>query len=139
MADELLMASAHVPPRALLSTGYPFQVLTLEPSLRHLLGKEAIPPHIDLKTGKRIWMSTAFCKYCSLVAQGDQILALDQRGDLLLHRANPREFERLDQKKVSDEDTWAHLPVSGNELYMRQLNALAAYCCAVGGERGKPA
>ena len=92
---------------------------------------------IDLKTGKRTWTSRAFGKYCSLVAQGDRILALDQRGDLLLLKANPKKFELLDQKKVSDEDSWAHLAVFGNELYVRQLNALAAYRWEATGKRGK--
>jgi uncharacterized protein (TIGR01777 family) len=43
MAEELLLASARVNPGALLGTGYPFRFPTLEPALRHLLGKEAVP------------------------------------------------------------------------------------------------
>jgi outer membrane protein assembly factor BamB len=82
---------------------------------------------IDLRTGERSWTSKAFGKYCSLVAQGDRILALDQRGSLLLLRASPKEFELLDEMKVSDEETWAHLAVAGDELYVRELDALAAY------------
>jgi outer membrane protein assembly factor BamB len=82
---------------------------------------------VDLRTGKRTWTSQAFGKYCSLVAQGDRILALDQRGVLLLLKANPKEFELLDEAKVSNEETWAYLAVTGNELFVRQLNGLAAY------------
>lgn len=82
---------------------------------------------IELATGKRTWTSPPFGKYCSLVAQGDRILALDQRGTLLLLKANPREFELIDQAKVSDEETWAHLAVVGEDLYVRELNGLAAY------------
>lgn len=82
---------------------------------------------IDLKTGERTWSSNGFGKYCSLVAQGDRILALDQRGVLLLIKANPKAFELLDEMKISDADTWAHLAVSGDELFIRELNALAVY------------
>jgi outer membrane protein assembly factor BamB len=82
---------------------------------------------IDLKTGERTWTSKAFGKYCSLVARRDRILALDQRGILLLIKANPKKFELLDEQKISDDETWAHLAVSGNELYVRELHALAAY------------
>lgn len=82
---------------------------------------------IDLKTGERAWTSDRFGKYCSLVAQGDRILALDERGILLLIKANPKRFELIDSLKVSDEDTWAHVAVSGEEVYIRQLKALAAY------------
>jgi outer membrane protein assembly factor BamB len=82
---------------------------------------------IDLKTGERTWTSNVYGKYCSLVAQGDRILALDQRGSLLLIKANPKKFELLDQTKISDEETWAHLAVAGQELFVRELHALAAY------------
>lgn len=82
---------------------------------------------IDLKTGERTWTSEPFGKYCSLVAQQDRILALDQRGMLLLIRANPRQFELLDSQKISDAETWAHVAVCDNELYVRELNALAVY------------
>jgi outer membrane protein assembly factor BamB len=82
---------------------------------------------IDLATGERPWTSNAFGKYCSMVAQGDRILALDQRGILLHIRANPKEFQLIDEMKISDAETWAHLAVSGDELVVRELNALAAY------------
>ncbi len=82
---------------------------------------------INLKTGERTWTSPPFGRYCSLVAQGDRILALDERGVLLLLRANPKAFELLDQQKISSAETWAHLAVAGQELYVRELNALAAY------------
>lgn len=82
---------------------------------------------IDLKTGERTWTSNGFGKYCSLVAQWDRILALDQRGVLLLIKANPKEFELLDEMRISNADTWAHLAVSSDELFVRELNALAVY------------
>lgn len=82
---------------------------------------------INLKTGERTWTSTPYGKYSSLVAQKDLILALDQQGELLLIKANPREFELLGQRKVSDEDTWAHLAVCGDEVFVRELNALSVF------------
>lgn len=82
---------------------------------------------MDLKTGLQTWTSKSFGKYCSLVAQQDRILALDQRGILLLIKANPKQFELIDSLKVSEEETWAHLAVSGDEIFIRELNSLAAY------------
>jgi outer membrane protein assembly factor BamB len=82
---------------------------------------------IDLATGTRVWNSDAFGKYVSLVAQGDRILGLDERGVLLLLRADPAGFQLLDQQKVAAQETWAHLAVVGDELYVRELNALAAF------------
>jgi hypothetical protein len=82
---------------------------------------------IELKTGTRVWTSDAFGKYVSLVAQGDRILALDERGILLLIKADPQGFRLLDQRKVAAEDTWAHLAVCGEELFVRELRALTVF------------
>ena len=82
---------------------------------------------INLHSGERTWTSQPFGKYASLVLQGDRILALDAQGVLLLIKANPENFELLDSRKVSEEETWAHLAISGEELYVRELEALAAY------------
>ena len=63
----------------------------------------------------------------SLVAQEDRILALESVGRLLLIMANPREFELIDEVKVGDMETWAHLAVSGDEFFVRELEALSVY------------
>lgn len=83
---------------------------------------------IEIETGRELWTSDqSFGKYMSLVAQGDRILALDQRGQLFLFRANEKKFDQLDQRKLTDAETWAHLAVAGDQLFVRELNALAAY------------
>jgi outer membrane protein assembly factor BamB len=82
---------------------------------------------LDLKTGNRTWTSdTTFGQYWSMVAQGKRILALDQNGELLLIQANPKELQIIDRLKVG-KNTWAHLAVCGNEVFVRELNALAVY------------
>ena len=82
---------------------------------------------IDLATGNDRWISEPFGKYCSLVTQGRKILALDERGDVLLMNANPKRFELLDQRHVSESSTWAHLAVCGDAVYVRDLKGLTAY------------
>ncbi len=82
---------------------------------------------VDLATGERTWTSKPYGKYASLVARGNQILALVADGRLLLISANPTEFSLLGEAKISDEETWAHLAVSDDEIYIRELNALSAY------------
>lgn len=90
---------------------------------------------IEVATGREWWTSDqAFGKYWSLVACGDRILALDQRGILFLLRASREKFDLLDQRKLTDAETWAHLAVAGDELFVRELNALGVYrWCATGG------
>jgi outer membrane protein assembly factor BamB len=83
---------------------------------------------IDLASGEIKWTTPkTFGKYWSLVANKNRILALDERGDLLLIEASPAEFKLIDQRHISDEETWAHLAVSGQQLAVRELKALSLY------------
>jgi outer membrane protein assembly factor BamB len=82
---------------------------------------------IELATGKETWTTKPYGQYWSMVAQGDRILALDERGELLLIRANPEKFDLLDSRKISETSTWAHLAVCGEEVFIRELGAIAAY------------
>lgn len=82
---------------------------------------------LNLATGERSWTSKPFGKYASLVAQGDRILALDQTGRLLLLKANATEFELIDERKVSDEETWAHLAVCDDLVVVRELKGLSVF------------
>jgi hypothetical protein len=61
-----------------------------------------------------------------MVANGSRILALDERGDLLLINANPDRFDLLDSRKVA-ENSWAHLAVVGDQVFVRELNAMTVY------------
>ena len=82
---------------------------------------------VDLATGEQKWRSERFGKYASFVAQGDRILSLDQRGELILFRATPEKFELMGRVKVSDQETWAHLAVIDNEIYVRELKGLTKF------------
>ncbi|MCA8989829.1 MAG: PQQ-binding-like beta-propeller repeat protein, partial [Planctomycetaceae bacterium] len=82
---------------------------------------------INLETGERTWTSEPFGKYCSLVAQGNRILALDERGILLLIAANPAEFQLISEHQVSEEETWAHLAVYNDKLIIRELNGISCF------------
>ena len=93
---------------------------------------------INLTTGERTWTSKPYGKYCSLVAQKDLILALDQTGTLLLIKANPKQFELLGEQKVAEEETWAHLAVCGDELFVRELKALSVFRWRDSGAKSAP-
>ncbi len=92
----------------------------------HLKSQRAMA--IDVASGTERWTTgESFGKYWSLVANGDRLLALDERGTLYLLAATPEKFEKLDERKISKADTWAHLAVSGRELFVRELNAITAW------------
>jgi outer membrane protein assembly factor BamB len=83
---------------------------------------------IELKTGKVAWVTgEKFGDYWSMVANGNRVLALDQRGELVLFDASPQGFEELDRRKVSREPTWAHLAVDGEAVFVRGLKSLVAF------------
>ena len=82
---------------------------------------------VDLDSGEVCWISKPMGEsYWSLVAQGDRILALSDRGVLRLIAHDPSEYREIDRLRVGD-NTWAHLGVDGQQVFVRELNALAVY------------
>ena len=69
----------------------------------------------------------SYGKYVSLVRQGGQILALNERGLLRLLAVADGQVRLVDSAPVSDGETWAHLAVQGNQLLIRELKGLVAY------------
>jgi outer membrane protein assembly factor BamB len=94
---------------------------------------------LRLTDGELKWVSSRrFGKYWSMVAHGNKILGLDQDGTLFLMEANPEEFKILAEKKVSDQETWAHLAVVGNQIFVRELKGISAWQWASGSAARTP-
>jgi len=81
----------------------------------------------DLRDGQQAWRSKSMGKYWSMVSNRDRILALNEEGELLLIRANPDQFELMDRRTIADAETWGHLAVAANQVFVRELKAVAAY------------
>ncbi len=83
---------------------------------------------VDLRNGKTNWISNRpFGKYCSMVWRKNRILALTDDGRLLLIHADPGQFVLADSRKISTAETWGHLAIVGQHIYIRERNAIAAY------------
>jgi outer membrane protein assembly factor BamB len=82
---------------------------------------------IDPETGETLWTTKPFGKYWSMAVNGKQLLVLDERGELLLVEANPAEYRQIASRQVSDASTWAHIGISGRQVFVRELNALTVY------------
>ena len=83
---------------------------------------------LKLKTGETAWISSeSFGKYMSMVSNGKDILALDEDGTLYLIGANPEQLLIRQKRTISQAPTWAHLAISGNQLFVRELEAIACY------------
>lgn len=83
---------------------------------------------LDIKNGETKWISSeSFGKYMSMVSNGKEILALDEDGTLYLIDPNPEKFVIKEKRTISDSPSWAHLAVTGNQIFVRELEALACY------------
>ena len=54
------------------------------------------------------------------------MLVLAQSGKLLLLNATPEKYDVLDSRQV-DTDSWAHLAIRGEMIYVRGLKKLHAF------------
>ncbi len=82
---------------------------------------------LDPQTKAIQWKSPVHGQYCSLASNGTRILALNQKGELLLIDADPEQFKLLDRRKISEQDTWGHIAVAGNQVFVRELKALSVF------------
>ena len=81
---------------------------------------------IAVSDGKINWTSSPFGKYWSMISNGDQILALDNKGELLLIQSDTDSLKILDQQKVAN-DSWAHLAIQGDLVIVRDLEAIKVF------------
>ncbi|MFT4546383.1 MAG: outer membrane protein assembly factor BamB [Verrucomicrobiales bacterium] len=83
---------------------------------------------VDLETGEEAWKSEEkFGEYWSTIANGDKILALDERGEILLVQADPKELKIIDRNRISKSPTWAHIAIAGSEIYVRDLKGITKF------------
>jgi len=83
---------------------------------------------VDLSNGETKWTSPkSFGKYWSLIAYKNRILALDQKGILYLIEADPKEFKVLDTREITENESWAHLAISGDQIFIRDLKTLSVF------------
>jgi len=82
---------------------------------------------LGVADGAEAWTTKPFGKYWSLVANGNRLLALDETGKLLLIDADPAEFRLVSTREVATSETWAHLAVVGDLLFVRSLDGLIVF------------
>ena len=82
---------------------------------------------VNLEDGEAAWTSTPFGKYWSIVGNGNQILALDERGELLLIEADPMELKIVSRREVAESEAWAHVAVCGGQIFVRDLKGISVF------------
>jgi outer membrane protein assembly factor BamB len=75
---------------------------------------------VEVKTGKEVWSQAKVGKYhASLLRTGnDNLLMLDDAGNLMLVEPNAKEYKELAKSKICG-PTWAHPALANGKLYVR--------------------
>lgn len=91
---------------------------------------------LSVADGAEAFTTKPYGKYWSMIASDKRMLALDEQGDLLLIRATPEKFDLIASRKISDDETWAHLAIAPStdstkpgayDVFIRELEALTLY------------
>lgn len=83
---------------------------------------------LDAATGQTLWLSEArVAENAAVVRAGDLWFALTTEAQLLVARANPKQFEVVKRYQVADSATWAQPVLSGQRLFVKDLNAISLW------------
>ncbi len=88
---------------------------------------------VDLDTGVRRWKGGRYGNgQLLLLPEGDQLLVLTERGDVVLLRTHPERLEELTRIEVLDAKTWNHPVLVGDRLYVRNAEEAVAMVMPLG-------
>ena len=59
-----------------------------------------------------------------------EILALDSKDTLSVIQTDPAAFTQLASREVANQEIWWHVAVSGDTIYVRELEAFSAWRCS---------
>ncbi len=83
---------------------------------------------VDLETGKRQWKRGRYGNgQALLLPDGNQLLVLAEKGDLILLRANPEKLDERGRHAVLSGRTWNHPVLVGERLYVRNSEEAACF------------
>jgi outer membrane protein assembly factor BamB len=83
---------------------------------------------LDLETGNRKWKEGRYGNgQVLLLPDGDQLLVISEKGELVLLRANPERHEELARFAALQGKTWNHPVLVGNRVYLRNGEEAACF------------
>ena len=87
---------------------------------------ESILACLDAATGELMWKGGRY-GYGQLLAAGDHLVVLTERGDLVLVRATPEGHEELAGFRAIDGKTWNVPAMAGGRILVRNARQMAAF------------
>jgi outer membrane protein assembly factor BamB len=82
---------------------------------------------VNARRGETAWAKPGFGQYASIVAAADQLLVLDNQGDLIVVAADASAYRELGRVKLTDAETWSHLAIVEDRLYVRDARAVSCF------------
>ena len=83
---------------------------------------------IDAKTGQVLWLGTPReADNTALVKAGQLLFFLNDDAELIVARANRKAFDPIARYVVADSATWAQPAISGDRIYVKDVNTLALW------------
>jgi outer membrane protein assembly factor BamB len=83
---------------------------------------------VDAQTGQTQWLSEPRQgENAAVVKAGDHWFALEADAELVVARANPKQFEILKRYTVANSATWAQPVLSGERLFVKDVNSISLW------------
>jgi outer membrane protein assembly factor BamB len=81
---------------------------------------------VDARTGKTTWTTKGReAENAAFIAAGDLLLAVTTEGEVVVMRANPKQFDLVKRYTVADSPIWAHPAMVPNGLIVKDAETLA--------------
>jgi outer membrane protein assembly factor BamB len=83
---------------------------------------------IDVKTGKTLWTTKGReAENASIVRAGDYLLLATTNSELIVARANAKQYEEVKRYVVADSAMWAHPAFAGRTIIVKDVDTLTAW------------
>jgi outer membrane protein assembly factor BamB len=83
---------------------------------------------VDARTGTTLWRSEGRqANHASITKTGSLLFILEDDGELIIARYNAASLETQRRYKVADTDTWTAPAISGNRVFVKDVETLALW------------
>ena len=83
---------------------------------------------IDAKSGKTLWTTQGReGENASMLGSGSWLLASTTDGNLIVARANPRQYEEVRRYQIADSALWAHPAITGGSIIVKDVDKVICW------------
>lgn len=82
---------------------------------------------LRLTDGSVMWRGGNHGTYCSPIVAGDELLGLNEFGELLIFSSSPAEYREIAKLELAQSDTWTMPAVVGSRIYIRSAAGVSCF------------